>query len=459
MLKKSKSKKSKRNERNRSKSKSLNTIKNVIKNNKKIMYKSENEIYNMLKDTFNANILDHVNPIIYQNIINTAKQYINTKYDNTILKLIRNHFYLRTGMINKPITKYIGGPFHYTKHINIENNICVYTFGERHSEVDNLCPNATTKNFMFFENYMDELIKYTNVFIDFYIEIGGFDKSTYTNINNDNLRLTKIKSKFYKCIQPLTRNNQECQLSRIHYIDKRQTESRAYINDINKFSYYQFYDSENYIYLDKSIPTNLINTFNYNHEEKDFIINFIQNIPTNTYEEFKKYWVDRYLNDNLIQSKIKKSFLHDRINKTIKYKINEIIDNYNGKKTLKLVKKLKKAIDNESYDNNFFMNVKYLSNYISNYTACYTDGYGLSRIFKKFNVKNKLMQPISPKNIVIYAEDRHSDVYRYFLEKNGFVKIEEINKSYKLIQYPDIYNNRYCVDMTNATQPLFNEFI
>ena len=86
------------------------------------------------------------------------------------------------------------------------------------------------------------------------------------------------------------------------------------------------------------------------------------------------------------------------------------------------------------------------------------DVYALSRIFKKFKSKN-IEELNSPRNIIIYAGDLHSTVYRNFLSQHGFIEIANsgyINRD-PLNYETSLTNNIYaCVSTRMFPMPFFN---
>lgn len=384
-----------------------------------------NNICNNLLQTFNTNILDKEKKIIQAAFYSQAKKFKNTNKDNTIFKLIRNHYENK-----KPNVKKIGGPFHLTKHI--KDDIIIYIFGERHSEIID-CKEDNT----LIENYLAELLENTDVFIDMYFEFPGFTYQQYLNTNlMAEQHMQRLFKKFYKCIQTLTRKSEKCELSRIHYIDTRSTDINRNTSELLEFS--NIYRNINK-YID--IPGN-----------KNFMIKKIFSIPSNNNEEFIDFWIKQFENEQKIQKEINKSIYKNEINLFIR---NKIIDKIYELPGLTILQNLKKDIINQTINNsNFKYYLEVFSTYVGNYVAVYIDGYALSRIFKEFKIENKIMQPKSPKNIIIYAEDRHSQNYRDFIETIGFIKSEESNQFYRDIYLPD--KNRYCLDMSPIKQPFFS---
>jgi hypothetical protein len=89
-----------------------------------------------------------------------------------------------------------------------------------------------------------------------------------------------------------------------------------------------------------------------------------------------------------------------------------------------------------------------------------SDAYTLARMFKKFNMKElqekgyegATDQPDEAHNIIVYAGDAHSQMYRKFLEKKlGFEKINQIGDLKKNKYFPVSSQYKNCIDMRKFT--------
>ena len=97
------------------------------------------------------------------------------------------------------------------------------------------------------------------------------------------------------------------------------------------------------------------------------------------------------------------------------------------------------------------------------YNALVIDAYLLARIFKTFKVdtydpkkRRETDEPKEPHNIIIYAGNGHSQVYRKFLNLLRFE--DKGTGGTGILDDHDIPKDgpRYCVDMKNINQPLFS---
>ena len=127
---------------------------------------------------------------------------------------------------------------------------------------------------------------------------------------------------------------------------------------------------------------------------------------------------------------------------------------------LHLQKYIHILLDTKSTDSQLLDALSVLNNSTVMINARVVDVYTLSRIFKKFDTKkskdvgfNINYQPEIPHNIIIYAGDAHSDVYRKFLK---YIGSEEIAMSGPREIKNSHINN--CLDVTNFPMPFFNSF-
>lgn len=393
------------------------------------------DICNTLVKTYNTNILDNSNnkekelwKIVSKDIKN--KKY--KSYKQVLSQLVYNHFNLQT---NKPDKRYISGPIKcsYWKvkvldEKKIEQQKWIYLFGEYHGYENNCSDNKTNKKDVTdIFNYFKDLFINTDVFIDFYLEIEGFNKNKYMHYHHTYTKdtyLTSLRKTFYDCIYPETRHQNKCKLTRMHYIDIRQTD----IN-VNLLMYFTIsYISTKYVegFIDEKyiILFEIFSTY-----EKDNLILYMINL----YKQMIKKQLDR--------SYIKKDINHF-FEEKFNLHISENFDILKETSTYILKNKYKK---NKGNMNKIWEICIVLASYI-------VDAYTLSRIFRKFSKKSlyKTDEPENPTNIVIYAGLYHINIYNKFLEKYG----DQIETTKDLIVTSQ--NFPRCLDMKGITQPLFS---
>jgi hypothetical protein len=361
-------------------------------------------LFNNISSIFDASIIEK-QPLLIQNKL---KKIFHEKYDENslitnnieiIFKLIYNHFFAK-----KPHPIYLGGPTNLSYQKNLEKNI--YIFGEKHSEnID--CP--IDKKSMNIENYLLKLIQTTDCFLDIFIELPPFSKTSgeYPVILKKrwNNRLGNLLKNLYPCIELNTRNLQQCKLTRIHYIDIRQKYDpiildyvESFINNPNQFK--------------KNYPKYIEQIFNiFSSENLQDHINFWHNQVDSCYA------IQKQLN---------------KINPIIKHQIEEY---YKGLITYYIKKNYKNIISITqniltNTDRTFYLNQD-LYYEIIGISSVLVDIYTMARIFKNYT------PPI--RNVIIYAGNGHANHYREFLKYIGF------NTEYFMIN--ENYNN--CLEVIN----------
>lgn len=385
-------------------------------------YSILNNLNQKLIDTMNTNILENMD---FFNKLKIYSEVLDNKHKNTITKLIYNHY-----IHNKPVYNKIGGPSVLIHLYNKEYLKEIYIFGEEHSEnID------CTDEYIPIENYLENLIQNTDVFIDLFIEIPDIKKSCKKTDGLENYRLRKILYTLKKCIELESRS--ECYLSRIHYIDIRDNEENKITPLVDlMMGIFRIYNIEN--------NSSLISK--YFIENKDLIQEVINKLHNENPEEILLYILDdlskcEKINKESIKILFDKNILIDFIKNKILDKIIET-KRYKKSKINKLYKNLSDTIENDD--------LLILACILNVILEIYVDIYTIYRIFKKFE-SDKLKQPTEAHNIILYAGLLHSsNVAEFLIEKLNFEIIESENST-------NLYNN--CIDMTNIKQPLFNEFL
>lgn len=378
----------------------------------------------LLYKTFDTNILDKLDEDTRQNIIQENK-------NTTIAKLIDNHLNK-----TKPIAEYIGGPYRINHMYSKEYNMNIYLFGEYHSnETD--CP----EDYILIENYLEQLLENTDVFLDMYFEFPGFIKDEYksTNLMIDQ-RMKELFNKFYNCVQKLSRNNPKCQLARIHYIDIRSFED-TYIGSDDLLWVVNTFDFRNVGYLEQ------LEIFSKNYSR---IIDIILKLLKFNKEQYKSYVFEQITKHPYLQKEVDRSYLYVNIMHFMSETLNNAIDElYNEIKTLVIkIAQLLPQFQKEEISKQIFDLIKILHSCFLDIVSRIMDGYSLGRIFKEFNVTNE-EQPKRAHNIIYYAGSFHTEYICDFLIKNGFENIESVSKG----------NYKNCIDMKGIKQPLFNNFL
>lgn len=450
-------------------------------------------ICDTLIQTYNTSVLDLSDPTFKDACIEQAHKCVYEEnvygtYQRKVLsQLILNHSSQNdpdvTKENKKPITDFIGGPLSLTMHWSKEYKKIIYIFGESHSKMTD-CHFAfgyKPEQVMLIEDYLEQLFKNTDVFIDFYLETDR----TYQDIYGDT-RIGVMAKRFKDCFHnPNTKENEnKCKLSRMHYVDIRKEAPDIKPNRMSYACIGIFFVSE-YININKTLPRLrfLLDKYNYDTQIKPILEEFSKiNIYDDTeddekYKEYDEFWDNQIKELNFLIKKATRSTIHDKIKSFIKKEVRDL-----GKYSKKiddikiLVKTVKDFIttlnkystgtvnqyDFDSItenDRNILLNVYFLGIFIS-INSNIVDYYLLCRIFKVFDftkLKNHRWtdEPKEPHNIIIYAGDTHSKNVRNFLKELEFEEISTTSsiKSTDKWKYPNIHN---CIDIQNFPQPFFS---
>lgn len=475
--------------------------------------------YNDLCTRYDTNTLNNLDDDVRYLFEEISKKCINENLgigNTTLMKLILNN-----SKNEKPNFSKISGPMSLTVHWSEEYKKMIYIFGEYHG-LENGCPGkecpegemlikntwecVKRKKQVEYENtnsinivdYLKELFKNTNVFIDFFLEIkppeySDKDKGEYPNKYTEEFtdkHIASLWKHFIPCINVKSRVNpiDYCELTRVHYIDVRETHME---NDMfNKFSeIYHPVTKANFCM--KKINHKYITTSNikfliqYTDENNDKLRNFILHLSSNP----KQAIMNQTKNNMYITKEIERSYLHNdhiyhwfereldiilkqeiyienskyKLSKYIKVStkkiislitrnatiVNQIRNNYSS--YVPLTKKRLESINKIPYFRMFSDQLCEIAHDLSRYMitigALRIDIYTICRLFKKFNVESS-NQPDEAYNSIIYTGNYHSNTYRNFLENTGF-KLVDIQ-----IQSENQPNNR-CLDIDNIPQPFF----
>ena len=436
---------------------------------------------NTLVETYNTSVLDRADIGFEKACLKEAKRCSKTdkakegKLQRDVLaRLINNHY----KQYNKPVSAFIGGPFTLTVQWSEKYKKLIYIFGEHHKDSTDCNDIKET----FIGDYLDELIRNTDVFIDFYIELPGFKGEEYQHRFSDSQfsdqTMFKIGTIFQNCIQKSTRDTYDCELARSHYLDIRVSEGIK-LNNVSFFlkelnPLYPILRAGNLIH---NIDI-FLDFFSFSQVKTFFMtVNRI-----NTYEEFLEFWFDQIDQFELLQKKVAKSTNEEiEIIKYIKQEIEiPIINNpMSWEAYVHIVKEIHKKYykkDEEDEEGEFIYdfrgismeeNTELLTNlirihkYFNNINALIPDGYLLGRIFKDFNIdsdKKPTDEPKQPHNIIIYAGNGHSNRYRKFLEeKLDFKLIEQAGHPWRVSEITGKFKN--CIEMKEFKQPFFSNYL
>jgi hypothetical protein len=269
-------------------------------------------------------------------------------------------------------------------------NINISLFGERHYNITD-CRN--NKISITFDGFLKSLLtQHKDTFYDFFVEFYYTKDPNYAGLvfSDEAVNMNLIDNSFINCLK-LDKRLCDYKNTRMHYIDYRQ----ANMNDpVTK--YCQKYTD---IAYGKLAPLS--------HDFELMTYNVLS------------YRVSEYIkNDERLKKQIKNSYLPRDI--YIKF-----LDDYIEKNKIRCRKKLILDIDD----------------FIGLFSII-MDMYALSRIFRTFNVGDK-QHPVTPKDIIIYVGNNHSNVYNDFF-MNYFTQY--IPLVTKIIDIPD--NNTSCLNFS-----------
>jgi hypothetical protein len=437
----------------------------VYKTENNNYYKIINEIYdNIISKNYDLSILNLYN----DEFINEFKSFIINKPNFLILNELLNNF--QNNRIIKPYNyDYLSGVA--CVYRLQKNDMTIYLFGESHSHRD-ACNNSNTNVNTKVEDFLEEVINKSSVFIDFYIELPIHYIKTALPEHSDH-NLYKINNKF-----------KNSNIARIHHIDIRQANlystlytdfdrflgitGQIHLMNINKMlndytnNYYliligYFLSNKLNLELISKISQGVITSYG---DIYDFLTENI-NINPLVKEAFYKKGLLRsnFKNKQKFISDFKNIFLSnledDNVIPFEEYSI-WIVDAWNfymKNKSIMPMDDFLSIMTKKFYKTNILSGISTLS-------KCIMDLYTLSRIFKDFNMKNKSLStepqiptteseisttpsisitpstPPTPKNVIVYAGSKHIENYlAYLVNYENFEIVEMID------QYKDCVNN------------------
>jgi hypothetical protein len=462
------------------------------------------ETINKLIETYDPKLLDdmrirRLSKEIYK-IAETDKDKI--VHRKVLMELINNH---KNGGVEKPVTDFISGPCTLTCHMSTKYNKMIYIFGEYHKSITN-CDvfeegSDISKRIMSVEDFIYILIDKTDVFIDILLEVPAIErkqpkyKDSYTGIN-DSRSITNLFNKLQKCIQYDTRHDNACRLSRVHYFDIRSINEDSY-SDVFDLIYQTYYIYGTYI---TTVSTNydnykkeIVSDPKLPQKEKDKLLekeelNYYKrqkSITEKTREDLRnlflteKHTVFLDLLDHLIDEpdKIEAFFsfqmysniyVDHELTKIPEQDLVEKIKTFFNDNTKKIIisnetiwtENIKIILDFLTEKSSKYDDYDFVNSVIEVFAPCVdfvctiADIYTISRMFKEFNIKKLAYkdevnedQPKRAHNIIIYSGNRHSRMYRKFLEFIGFEEISSTDMP---------FSDQTCIDVREFPLPFFS---
>ena len=418
-----------------------------------------------LKRTYDTNLLDitsNEDQVIY---MNSSIMNRNSGKGNSIIKELTYNHYTK----HKPIAEFIGGPKTLSIHWHPQYKKIIYIFGEQHSIKMDCKEFKKTTDIRYpitipVEDYLYNLMKSTDVFLDIYFEFSFPAGVTFDSGIND--RIDKLLNKFKKCLLYGSRHEKSCRLARSHYFDIRTENSNPRNLEKSKIDIVWV---RSLLYVTNRSQTLNFKMWQLKNYLKMPIINDILIKLTDKYNENIYKFMTTQIKENRYIKKELGKIVENRTNlisafdaffsTQIRLKLMPNIDKI--KRSAKTLLNYQTKSDNELDDSlNDFLNAIFLP------ISCFADAYLLARVFKDFNLsemdekayKGATHQPNRAHNIIIYTGEGHAHNYREFLSYVGFT---EIDSSGIDLKYPAPYLHLFdkpenCLDMRNIKQPFFS---
>jgi hypothetical protein len=435
-------------------------------------------ICDKLTTTYNTNILDSTSDIIKEQfLIDSRTHHDGNKGRKVLMNLICNHFDK-----DRPMPRLIGGPRNLTVHHSKEYNKMIYIFGEFHSYIidcdtrrfaaDELIKEEWDKpnsKKMRVEYFLSEFIRTTDVFLDIFVEFPIIPKKE-GKYHNDfhpfqySLRMNKLLENFQECLQRDSRT-EVCSLARIHYFDIRDFDKQGILTGSTNIDYF-VYKLRSILVRFSLVPDLLIKELKLFMDEpivKNVMYDYLSE-PDET--KFKRIWVEHLYNFYHITKQLERLKKYDpKMKDKILHFFEKEITEQAMKQRKVLVVNANIILNHTIWEDIIFkLAFRNIFNSITYIAALYPDLYNVLRIFKTFNMsemkekayKQATDQPDKAHNIIIYAGDLHSQVYRKFLK--DVLDFEKIEVAGKEEPYGETGEATHCIDMEPITQPLFSKY-
>ena len=453
-----------------------------------------------LIDTYDCNYIDNMGTMLrsafYKLSQKTKEGACSEQPRRKVLqKLIENHF-----IGELPIPEFIGGPTTLTVQYSYEYDMTVYIFGEFHTSEINCAevqnpdptkqPQSNATNTMPIEDFLDELLKKTNVYLDIFFEIYPFSVSSAYTMFDSQLRMIKIHEKLNTCIHTATRHDKKCHLGRVHWIDIRK-DIYGQLTPFSSFSSFMIKFSD---ILKKFKTKQTLDDLFKEYEEIVDLLRDNKELLTEVYRvcdftadtknnisRLFEYFTSKIDNNTKIAKIIQKVRLglydqkmFDLIYKIITENLKTKVKNHNNG-NYKMYENLKKLSDYDYVVTPETLNVKYneLRSMIEDITSSLftvdifiMDFYTMLRVFKtydtsKFPFTGAVLgdQPKTSHNIIIYAGEYHSIHYRNILRQLKFKRKEQTGNTNPVktcistdkIQMPFFQKNKLLRESYNQT--------
>ena len=446
----------------------------------------EDNMCDLLVKTYNVRKIDSASIELKDALKDRAIECCNEnpmeihKNERIILKKLINNYF--NPNIKQPNPKYIAGPITLTVHESLDKERIVYIFGEAHTDVKN-CKmfkneeketwNKKNSDKMTIDFFLYELMKTTTAYLDIYIEFASFERTmggyySYFSGGPSNTHLDNLFKKFKKCIElpskstddssTSSRSTGDCELARVHFFDSRRINGKDRVIGLSDV----FELIEKIFYLQRKYP-----------KDKDLIKKYIELVKTDKdilnslgeddEEKYLDFW-KKELRTELNIKETKSGQYESRASikeRKIMEKIKDFTEKEIERKAKMYRKKIKELVttifeSEKGTKENIIAAFKSLNACMIHTNSTVADVYLLARMFKDFDMtkmkthaNNITDQPDKAYNVIIYAGEEHSRIYRRYLKKNGFKRIASTGKD-------DLNDLKYCIDM-RGIPPIFSK--
>jgi hypothetical protein len=403
-------------------------------------------ICDTLRETYNTNLFDlDENKIIGEEFSKVSKIHRDTKKgDKILMDLIYNHY-----NVKKPFPAFIGGPQTLTMHWSNKWKKIIYIFGEHHSntiDCEKRFEESNPKKWVSIENFLEELILKTDVYLDIYFEFPAIQKTERRYYDSfkpfpTDYRLDILFKRFKKYIQPGTKNGDDCsKLVRVHYFDSRVEDhegKRVGVGDVNWF------ELKTFEFTKLNLPYRLKELL------KDTRFNSVlKSLSSKDDELFIEFWMKQYKENKYnadallncpLQAEILK-FIEDELRLELK------TDNFVKLRSM-LIKYIPHILSDTLEDDSIVPIFEFIIQSITVPKAFIADVYTLASIFKDVTE-----QPTKKNSIIIYGGNAHCETYRKFLKSISFEEFIIAGK-------PSASDEKAtCVNMKKLDKPFFSDW-
>jgi hypothetical protein len=331
--------------------------------------------------------------------------------------------------------------------LGLNNEKVAYIFGESHGK-ETKC-DEKNKTDIHMVDYFTHVFKTTNKYIDFFLEIDSIIDSTYDSLSFIN----NLRNNFIACFHLFD----ICPYKnvRFHYTDFRSISNTLIfehttiifdtINVIN-------YRTNKHFNFDENILNDIENIFNNTINLNEFktamntLKSFSKIMLTNATspENMTSFYINNALSDKLLRKEVEKSYKGKEI---VEY-ISKLINDHLTINWVMYMQSLNILCNNENV-----LTYKIFNMFLRPWSLL-MDIYVLSRIFKKFNLKENEKFPEEPTNILLYFGAFHANTYVNFMkEYDGWTEELRIG-DFDLTNF-DAQTEERCLPIDLLPEPLF----